>query len=247
MALAVWALGFLILPVIDANNTGIDSLTAICRALGIAAPAKQAPSTQTAVPASMTAWDATTLDAVALGDPVAGAALAQDSCVACHDPNGLTTDPATIPSTTGQSARALYKQLSDMKRGERPNDVMKPILDELSQKQLADLAAYYSRLPRRNHDIHAIASARGGAIVLATKGDVSRALPACEACHGANAGGPLEVPMLTGQYPDYIAAQLRAYASGARKNDIYGRMRRIAGKLTDQEIKDVAAYYDAPR
>ena len=80
-----------------------------------------------------------TLDAVAQGDPVAGAALAQDSCVACHDPNGLSADPTKIPSTTGQSARALYKQLSDMKRGERLNDVMKPLLEELSQKQLADL------------------------------------------------------------------------------------------------------------
>ena len=64
-------------------------------------------------------------------------------------------------------------------------------------------------------------------------------------CHGAASGGPLEAPTLTGQYPAYVAAQLKAYAGASRRNDIYGRMRKVAAKLTDQEIADLAAYYDA--
>jgi len=246
-ALGIWVLGFLILPVIDARNSGIDSFAAICRALGIGGPIKDAATIPQAAPASMTAWNNTTLDIVSGGDPVTGAMLAQDSCVACHNPNGLSADPATMPSTTGQSARAIYKQLMDMKRGDRPNDTMKPLLDDLNEKQLADLAAYYSGLPRRNHDIRALENVSKNVIALVTKGDVARALPACGACHGAYTGGPLETPGLTGQYPDYVVAQLKAYASGARKNDLYGRMRGIAGKLTDEEIRGLAAYYDAPR
>ncbi len=247
IALVVWALGFLVLPVIDARNAGIDSFTAICRALGISVPVEATTAAKSAAPASSTAWDSATRDGVSRGDAAAGALLAEESCTACHNPNGLSADPVTTPSTTGQSARAIYKQLRDMKVGERPNDIMKPLLDELTDKQLADLAAYYSRLPRRNHDIRALKDASGGAIKLATKGDITRALPPCSSCHEPTAGGPLETPTLTGQYPDYIAAQLKAYASGTRKNDLYGRMRRIAGKLTDQEINDIAAYYDAPR
>ena len=42
---------------------------------------------------------------------------------------------------------------------------------------------------------------------------------------------------------EYIIAQLRNYASGARRNDVYARMRTIAAKLTSEEIDGVARYY----
>jgi cytochrome c553 len=35
------------------------------------------------------------------------------------------------------------------------------------------------------------------------------------------------------------------FASGQRRNDVYGRMRAIAAKLTDAEINGLAAYYRA--
>ena len=247
IAVAIWVLGFLVLPVIDVNNVGIDSFTAICRAIGIG-PREAAPvSAVEATPASGTAWNAATRSTVRQGDAVKGAAIAQETCIGCHDPNGLSVDPATTPSTTGQAPRAIYKQLQDMKAGQRVNEVMAPLLADLTDQQMADLAAYYSGLPQRNHDIRALQPATASAVRLVTKGDPARTLPACDACHSVHAGGPLEAPMLTGQYPGYIAAQLKAYASGARKNDLYSRMRNIAVKLTDQEIAEISAYYDAPR
>jgi cytochrome c553 len=35
------------------------------------------------------------------------------------------------------------------------------------------------------------------------------------------------------------------FASGERRNDVYGRMRIIATRLTDREIAGLAAYYRA--
>jgi len=35
------------------------------------------------------------------------------------------------------------------------------------------------------------------------------------------------------------------YASGERRNDVYGRMRVIASKLTPAEINGLAVYYRA--
>jgi hypothetical protein len=35
------------------------------------------------------------------------------------------------------------------------------------------------------------------------------------------------------------------YAAGERRNDVYGRMRTIAAKLTPTEIDGLAAYYRA--
>jgi cytochrome c553 len=40
-------------------------------------------------------------------------------------------------------------------------------------------------------------------------------------------------------------SQLKMFASGQRRNDVYGRMRTIAARLTDGEINGLAAYYRA--
>ena len=49
-------------------------------------------------------------------------------------------------------------------------------------------------------------------------------------------------PRLAGQNPPYIESQLLAFRSKKRSNDPRAMMRDIAGKLTTQEIKAVAAY-----
>ena len=49
--------------------------------------------------------------------------------------------------------------------------------------------------------------------------------------------------MITGQTEEYLLAQLNDYASGTRKNDVYGRMRDISGKLTPEERAQLARYF----
>ncbi|MHB1205874.1 MAG: c-type cytochrome, partial [Rhodospirillaceae bacterium] len=215
----------------------------ICRAIGVGVPAAQ--DVRGGPVPSQVAWTPATFDKLDQGDPVAGAKIAADVCQVCHAANGQVTAPLT-PSMSGQSARAIYKQLLDFKSGARVNTTMGPIVAELTPRQMADAAAYYGRLPRRNDDIRVGPSENAAIITVATQGDAARALPACQSCHAARAGGPFETPMLMGQYPDYFTAQLRAYADGSRHNDLYGRMRAIAAKLTDKEIDGLAVYYNAP-
>jgi cytochrome c553 len=76
-------------------------------------------------------------------------------------------------------------------------------------------------------------------------GDPKRNIPPCAACHRVGAGGPIETPVLAEQHSEYIVQQLKLYASGERRNDVYARMRTIASKLTDNEINGLAAYYRA--
>jgi cytochrome c553 len=59
-------------------------------------------------------------------------------------------------------------------------------------------------------------------------------------CHGSldNKAGS---PWLEGQSDAYLNAQLRAFASGQRTNDISQQMRNIARAMTPQEIDDAAA------
>lgn len=66
----------------------------------------------------------------------------------------------------------------------------------------------------------------------------------CQACHGpdGNGIGDGQYPLLAGQYADYLAKALRDYKTGARSNAI---MAGFAGTLSDQDIRDLAAFYAA--
>ena len=64
---------------------------------------------------------------------------------------------------------------------------------------------------------------------------------ACQACHGANGiSSSPRIPNLAGQQSDYLAAQLRAFRAGTRKNPL---MESIAAQLSDAEITAVAAHW----
>ena len=86
-------------------------------------------------------------------------------------------------------------------------------------------------------------SARSEIDRLAWEGDSRRRIPACLSCHTNGVGGPIETPVIIGQSREYMVAQLNAYADGARKNDVYGRMRDIARKLTPEEREQLARYF----
>ena len=63
----------------------------------------------------------------------------------------------------------------------------------------------------------------------------------CEACHGVD-GKSVDptYPNLAGQHEDYLQKALADYRAGRRVNPI---MAGFAGPLTDQDIKDLAAWY----
>ncbi len=65
----------------------------------------------------------------------------------------------------------------------------------------------------------------------------------CQACHGADGNSTAPIyPRLAGQYPDYLARALQEYRDGERVNPI---MAVYVEKLSDQDIRDLAAYFSA--
>lgn len=65
----------------------------------------------------------------------------------------------------------------------------------------------------------------------------------CHGIHGYQASFPevYRVPMISGQNAKYIVAALNAYKKGERK---HRSMRAISESLTDQDMADLAAYYE---
>ena len=67
----------------------------------------------------------------------------------------------------------------------------------------------------------------------------------CAVCHGANGLSTLpDAPHLVGQPATYLAAQLRAFRSGARRNEV---MAVVAKGLADADIDDLAAWYSSQK
>ena len=236
---------FVALPLAQAPNAGLSPWTAICRAVGIlpGTPAQRQPtSSARAAPVSRVTWTPRTLAILAEADKRPGAQLAAAVCANCHGEQGLSRS-ADFPQLAGQSAAAIYKQLSDFRSGARYSNVMSPVAQQLAPDQLAEVAAYFASyreadtLGRRDF-LSDPPIAR-----LARRGDPERGLPPCDSCHGPHTGGPIEAPVLTGQWSGYLERQLVAYAGAQRSNDVYRRMRDITARLTADDIKRLSATY----
>jgi cytochrome c553 len=66
---------------------------------------------------------------------------------------------------------------------------------------------------------------------------------ACQACHGLDGIAKLpDAPHLAGQPAGYLARELRAFRSGERRSEV---MSVAAKPLTDEDIRDLPAYYSA--
>ena len=65
----------------------------------------------------------------------------------------------------------------------------------------------------------------------------------CIGCHGAGGNSLVPTfPKLAGQHAKYLEKQLKDFRDGFRKN---ATMAAFAKGLTDEEIKDLSAYYAA--
>lgn len=78
---------------------------------------------------------------------------------------------------------------------------------------------------------------------LYTNGDSARAIPACVSCHGAAGNSTIaQNPKLAAQHEAYLYKQLVNFKGPERNNAI---MSTIAKAMTDDEMKNIAAYLDA--
>jgi cytochrome c553 len=238
-------IGLVIIPAGQRENAGLGMGHAMRRAAGLEAgsPAVAQPHSQAAsLPVSQVSWDPQILRILASGSSRRGAQIAARTCAACHGDKGLSQQ--TFPALAGQTPEAIYKQLHDYRTGARANPQMSPVAKSLAVTDLANVAAYYAA-EGRNYTALGSRDFSGEVEIekLAREGDSRRRIPACMSCHINGVGGPIETPTITGQNHDYLLAQLNAYADGTRKNDVYGRMRSIAAKLTPEERAQLARYF----
>ncbi len=74
---------------------------------------------------------------------VAGRVNAESVCAVCHGVDGLSKIPEA-PNIAGQNENYLIEQLTAFKSGERKNEMMSVVSQNLSDADIENLAAYYS-------------------------------------------------------------------------------------------------------
>ena len=176
-----------------------------------------------------------------VGDAAAGQAKTV-VCGACHGPDGNSMAP-NFPKLAGQGDKYLLKQLHEIKDGKRQVLEMTGLLTNLSDQDLADIAAYYSSQKNSVGAADPAVVERGQALFRG--GDVEKGLPSCTGCHSPDGQGnaPAGFPHLGGQHASYIEKQLTDFREGDRTNDGDAMtMRTIAAKLSNKDIKALAQY-----
>jgi len=179
--------------------------------------------------------------AQAAGDPVAGQAKVL-VCGACHGADGNSAAP-NFPKLADLGERYLLKQLNDIKSGKRPIVEMTGQLDNMSEQDLADIAAFYASQQMT------IGMADPATVELGQKlyrgGKLDEGMPACTGCHSPDGSGNALAgfPRLGGQHAQYTAKQLTDFREGYRTNDGDSMiMRSIAARLSNRDIAAISSY-----
>ncbi|MFV9682188.1 c-type cytochrome [Pseudomonas sp. NY15367] len=179
--------------------------------------------------------------AQAAGDAEAGQGKVA-VCGACHGADGNSPAP-NFPKLAGQGERYLLKQLHDIKSGARPVVEMTGMLDNLSDQDMADIAAYFASQKMSVGAADPKLVQRGEALFRG--GKLEEGMPACTGCHSPDGAGLAAAgfPKLGGQHAQYVAKQLTDFREGNRTNDGDAMiMRAIAAKLSNKDIEAVSSF-----
>jgi cytochrome c553 len=168
-------------------------------------------------------------------------------CSTCHGAHGEGTVDPNFPRIAGKPAGYLFNQLKNFRDGRRSYPPMNYLLAYMNDDFLEELAGYFASQPPQQQKAALPQNSESTAgMHLATRGDDSHGIPACVRCHGETfAGIEPGIPGLIGLNSRYIAAQLVAWRVGTRHAGAPDCMHDIASRLSETQIRSVAAWLGA--
>lgn len=177
----------------------------------------------------------------------AAATLAKEVCATCHGIAGTTT-VANVPNLAAQREEYLAKQLREFKTHSRSDPRgaanMWSVAHVLTDKQINGLAAYFARQQPQPQPVEGKAAQIAVGKYISTGGAVTRGIPPCSGCHGADGTGKTIFPRLAGQHMDYLVKQLTVFQDTEQRPG-GAIMKSVSHELSPESIVNVAAYYQA--
>ena len=165
-------------------------------------------------------------------DPARGKAKAV-VCESCH---GAPERPslAGMPSLAGQQEDFLSLQMFLFREGLREAPQMAGVLNGFTDFDLLDVAAYFGRQKPVRNSTHPEAK-------LHARGAVLSKSMGCGTCHFQDFRGQKQIPRISNQREDYLAATMRAYRDNKRTGADTS-MNGILYKVPDGDIDALAHY-----
>lgn len=156
-----------------------------------------------------------------------------EPCAACHGQDGNASIPG-MPSLAGQPTLFTHWQLIKFRDGRRKDPQMSPLAANLTDADMADLAAYYAaQLPRARPNPSD-----------PTKVAVGQRLAEvyhCTSCHRPGLVGHEQIPRLAGQDLAYLLRLLRGFKAQTA-SDLDGTMTMAAQPLSEADIENLAHF-----
>ena len=154
-------------------------------------------------------------------------------CATCHGADGNATIPG-MPSLAGQPNYFTHWQLIKYRDGRRKDPQMSPPAQNLSDTDMADLAAYYAaQRPRPRPAVTDPAKVAEGRRLAD--------LHHCTSCHRADLSGQQQVPRLAGQDFAYLLKLLRSFKAKTA-TDLDGLMTMSAQPLREEDIENLVHF-----
>lgn len=158
-------------------------------------------------------------------------------CAVCHQPEGWGTADGDYPQVAGQLYGVIIKQMADIRARNRDTPTMLPftMLEFMNVQQIADVAAYISRL-RMNPE-----NAVGPGTDLERGEQLYRVY--CVECHGEQGEGIAaeNMPLIQGQHYPYLVRQFEWIANGKRRNADPEMVEQIKG-FSERDISAIMDY-----
>jgi len=176
------------------------------------------------------ATPSTAKSAPAKPDPVQAGKAAASGCAGCHGEGGISKTGG-VPNLVGLDPKFLVGAMQAYKSGHRKNEMMKTLLEAVSETEMNNIALYYAlQKPAKAQTPSQGDKAAGKA-----------AAADCGGCHGdLGVSGSPATPSLAGQDAEYLVDALKAYKSAMRSDDT---MKSLAGAMDEKAMKNIAAYY----
>ncbi len=181
-------------------------------------------------------------------------------CAGCHGEYAEGGKEGEYPRLAGLPTQYIERELRLFKSKERLNHPMVPYTKEreLPEEDLADVSAYlttielYSKLPPIDEEnfnaYERLLLSKKLLNVRKIDGDYAAGKKLynteCASCHGRDGYGKMEkqIPLLAGQYTNYLLKQIKSYQSGKRIHDNEAVNESIFREYSDRELHNLLAY-----